>query len=140
MKALIVASFVWGVLLFARALPAFAADPVTMENEFIRLVVNAGPDEVGRFSIKTTGGDPSRPESKNQHLIFGANAPWTSYTTVLIDGEKYGFGGATQRRAGQTAKYGKQVSGPTKTGDGITTTYGLEVKNEENSAILTGIN
>jgi len=125
MKALIVASVVSGVLLFARALPAFAADPVTMENEFVRLVVNAGPDEVGRFSIKTTGGDPSRPESKNQHLIFGANAPWTSYTTVLVDGEKYGFGGATQRRAGQTAKYGKQIAGPTKTGDGITTTYQL---------------
>lgn len=123
MKASIVAGIVSGLLLCALALPAFAADPVTMENEFIRLVVNNGPDEIGRFSIKTTGGDPSRPASKDQHLIFGANAPWTSYTTVLVDGEKYGFGGPTQRRAGQSAKFGKQVSGPTKIDGGISTTY-----------------
>ena len=123
MKASIVAGMVSGLLLCALALPAFAADPVTLENEFIRLVVNNGPDEIGRFSIKTTGGDPSRPASKGQHLIFGANAPWTSYTTVLVDGEKYGFGGATQRRAGQSAKYGTQVAAPAKTDSGITTTY-----------------
>ncbi len=81
-----------------------AADlaPVAMENEFIRVVTNPGPDEAGRFSIRTTGGDPSRPESKNQHLIFGGNAPWTSYTTLLIDGQAYVFGGPTQRRAGKT--------------------------------------
>jgi len=122
-KAFIVAGIVSGLLLCALALPAFAADPVTMENEFIRLVVNNGPDEIGRFSIKTTGGDPSRPASKDQHLIFGASAPWTSYTTVLVDGEKYGFGGQTQRRAGQSAKYGKQITAPAKTDNGISTTY-----------------
>ncbi|MHB0939006.1 MAG: cohesin domain-containing protein [Armatimonadota bacterium] len=123
MKAFIVAGIVSGLLLCALALPALAADPVTMENEFIRVVVNNGPDEIGRFSIKTTGGDPSRPASKDQHLIFGANAPWTSYTTVLVDGEKYVFGGATQRRAGQGAKYGRQVATPARTANGISTTY-----------------
>jgi len=123
MKALIVATMLSVALLGAPIFPARAADPVTMENEFVRVVVNNGPDEVGRFSIKTTGGDPSRPASKNQHLIFGVNAPWTSYTTVLVDGVKYGFGGATQRRAGQTAQYGTVVTPPTKTDAGITTTY-----------------
>jgi hypothetical protein len=123
MKAFIVATMLSVVLFSVPALQARAADPVTVENEFIRIIVNAGPDEVGRFSIKTTGGDPSRPASKNQHLIFGVNAPWTSYTTVWVDDTKYGFGGATQRRAGQSAQYGKQVTEPTRTGDGITTTY-----------------
>ena len=38
--------------------PDAAATPISMENEFTRVVVNAGPDEAGRFSIRTTGGDP----------------------------------------------------------------------------------
>jgi len=125
MKPFIFGTIFSVVLLSAPALPALAADPVTLENEFIRIVVNAGPDEVGRFSIKTTGGDVSRPASRNQHLIFGVNAPWTSYTTVMVDGAKYGFGGATQRRAGQSAKYGKEITAPARTDDGITTTYQL---------------
>jgi len=123
MKAFITATILSVVLFTVPALMARAVDPVTMENEFIRLVVNAGPDEVGRFSIKTTGGDIARPASRNQHLIFGVNAPWTSYTTVTVDGDKYGFGGATQRRAGQSAKYGKEITAPVRTDEGITTTY-----------------
>jgi len=112
------------LLLFAH--PLFSASnlvPVAMANEFIRVVVNPGPDEAGRFSIRTTGGDPSRPESSNQHLIFGGNAPWTSYTTVLIDGEKYVFGGHTQRRAGKIAQYGQQVTPPSVKGDKLTCSY-----------------
>ena len=112
------------LLLFAHPLLS-AADlaPVALENEFIRVVANPGPDEAGRFSIRTTGGDPSRPASKNQHLIFGGNAPWTSYTTLLIDGQKYVFGGPTQRRAGKTAQYGQQVTPPSVSGDKITCSY-----------------
>ncbi len=112
------------LLLFAHPLLSAAElAPVAMENEFIRVVANPGPDEAGRFSIRTTGGDPSRPSSKNQHLIFGGNAPWTSYTTLLIDGTPYVFGGPTQRRAGKSAQYGQQVTPPSVTGDKITCSY-----------------
>ncbi len=108
------------LLLLPRAITA--AEPVPLENEFVRAVVNSGPDEAGRFSIRTTGGDPSRPTSKDKHLIFGGNTPWTSYTTVLVDGEKYVFGGNTQRRAGQNARYGKIVTGPVLKDQAVVTT------------------
>ena len=98
-------------------------DSVSIDNEFVRAVVNRGPREAGRFSIGTTGGDISRPASRNQHLIFGGNTPWTSYTTVLIDGEKYVFGGSTARRAGHDATYGTAVTLPTANNDNVTTVY-----------------
>lgn len=90
-----------------------APSPVALENEFIRVVVNPGPNEAGRFSITTTGGDPSRPQSKNKRLIFGGNKPWTSYTTVRIDGTPYVVGGPTQRRAGLGVANGKTLQAPT---------------------------
>ncbi len=86
--------------------------PVTMANEFVRVVVNSGPNEAGRFSIDTTGGDPSRPESKNKRLIFGGNKPWTSYSTVRLDNVSYVVGGPTKRRAGLGARYGNTLAGP----------------------------
>lgn len=98
---------------------AVSADPpappvsVSLENEFVCVVVNRGPDEAGRFSIHTTGGDPSRPASKNKHLIYGGNKPWTSYTTVRIDGVSYVVGGPTHRHAGENAKYGETTVPPT---------------------------
>jgi hypothetical protein len=99
---------------------------VSIENEFIRITVNRGPNEAGRFSIRTTGGDPGRPSSKDKHLIFGDRAPWTSYTTVLIDGKPYAFGGASDRRAGQSALYGEVVGEPVVKDDKIlcTTKFG----------------
>ncbi|HEY3416489.1 MAG TPA: cohesin domain-containing protein [Armatimonadota bacterium] len=112
------------VLLIAASV-LLAEEPANLElkNEFIRLVVNKGPDEMGRFSIKTTGGDPSRPSSKDQHLIFGGNAPFTSFTTVMVDGEKFVFGGSTRRRAGLSAHYGKVVAEPAVSGNKLTCTY-----------------
>jgi len=114
------------IALFVLALPHLpAAEAVMLENEFVRLVVNAGPNEAGRFSIRTTGGDPSRPSSSNKHLIFGTSAPWTSYSTIMVDGQPYVFGGPTQRRAGQTGTYGTAVTLPTLADGAVTTAYRL---------------
>ncbi|NLB97468.1 MAG: hypothetical protein GX785_17370 [Armatimonadetes bacterium] len=99
---------------------ATASGPLTIANEFIRVVVNRGPNEAGRFSIGTTGGDPSRPQSANKHLIFGGSSPWTSYTTLSIDGTSYVFGGPTTRRAGKAARYGKLISAPQITPTSVT--------------------
>lgn len=73
---------------------------IAVENEFIRIRVNLGPQEAGRFAVDTTGGDPSRSADDNKVLIYGSREPWTSYTTVVIDGTPHVFGGATERRAG----------------------------------------
>lgn len=109
--------------LLALRAPAQDNPFLSLDNEFVRVVVNRGPDEAGRFSIRTTGGDPSRPTSRNQHLIFGGNAPWTSYTTLRIDNENYAFGGATNRRAAAGAKFGKLTAEPVLKEGKILTTY-----------------
>jgi hypothetical protein len=76
---------------------------VAVGNEFIRIRVNPGPREAGRFAVDTTGGDPSRSSDDDQVLIYGSREPWTSYATMLIDGEPHVFGGPTERRAGVSA-------------------------------------
>ena len=103
--------WIWAALAVLLAVPslASAATPLSFENEFVRVVVNPGPKEAGRFSISTTGGDPSRPESARKPLIFGGTTPWTSYTTLTIDGTSYVFGGPTSRRAGKAARYGDLI-------------------------------
>ena len=86
-------------LLFHLALCFRAAttSPASLSNEFIRIRVNPGPNEMGRFAVDTTGGDPSRSSDDEKVLIYGSREPWTSYTTVQIDGQPFIFGGATAR-------------------------------------------
>jgi hypothetical protein len=95
------------------ALPAIA-------NEFIRIRVNPGPKEAGRFAVDTTGGDPSRTTDDEQILIYGSREPWTSYTTILIDDMPYVFGGPTERRAGLGAPITGLVRRPEVGDDRIT--------------------
>lgn len=95
----------------------------TIENEFIKVVVNKGPQETGRFAIDTTGGDPRLAASKNQQLIYGGKTPWTSITTIRIDDATFVFGGKTERRSGLNANYGEPISQPTVEGNVISTSY-----------------
>ena len=83
----------------------------SLENEFLRVVVNPGPDHKGRFAIETTKGDPTRASDDNQPLIYGRPVPWTSYTTLLIDGIPFVFGGESTKKRGNTIyQYGKFIS------------------------------
>lgn len=101
-----------------------AADPtsISLQNEFLRAVVNTGAEETGRFSVRTTGGDPTRPSSQNKHLVFGGGAPWTSYTSLRVDDDTFVFGGPTRRRAGLHATYGKLLTTPATLDDAIVCT------------------
>jgi len=86
---------------------------LTIENEFLRLIVNKGPIDQGRFAIETTFGDPQNRQDDFQPLIFGRPIPWTSYTTLLIDGKPYIFGGVNktiEKRSGKKMLYGTLVS------------------------------
>ena len=94
---------------------------VSTENEFIRIRVNAGPAEAGRFAVDTTGGDPSRAADDAKVLIYGSREPWTSYTTVIVDGAPYVFGGPSERRAGQGAQATGIAASPHRSGDAIET-------------------
>ena len=92
---------------------------LTLGNEFIAIRVNPGPEETGRFAVDTTGGDPSRTADNDQALIYGSREPWTSYTTVVVDGKPYLFGGPTQRRAGKATPTGTMTQAPRVTGNAI---------------------
>lgn len=117
---------------------------LTISNDILKVIVNPGPQEAGRFSVWTTGGDPQKSESKNQRLIFGGSNynPWTSYTTVKIDGIDYAFGGKTERRPGRTANFGTEINKPAKSDDGtIKCIYRFgEIDVEQSLSIVNGVN
>lgn len=83
-----------------------------LENEYIAVAVNNSTDATGRFGIKVTGGDPLRTGDEEKPLIYGYEMPWTSFTTIRMDGKNYIFGGKTRRRSGGTGEYGTVVSKP----------------------------
>ncbi len=83
-----------------------------LENEYIAIFVNLGPENKGRFALDVTGGNPEHDGDNNKPLIYGHPRPWTSYTTVRIDGENYVFGGETSQRAGRDGKYGEVTQEP----------------------------
>jgi hypothetical protein len=104
---------------------------LTIENSFIKIVANTMPVDTGRFLVRTVKGDPGHDTDDNKILIYGGAVPWTSFTTLRIDGKDYVFGGPTQRRAGQNALYGEVTEQPHKAGDNSIVTKcaiaGLEV-------------
>lgn len=103
----------------ANGLPGPETELVTLANEYIRIVVNGEGENTGRFALETIGGDPDRNTDDGQPLIYGRPKPWTSYTTIKIDGTDYVFGGPTTKRAGLAGKYGEVTIPPLVQGDGI---------------------
>ncbi|HPU60675.1 MAG: cellulosome anchor protein [Bacillota bacterium] len=105
---------------------AFAARYGNLEisNQYIRIFVNQSDDATGRFAVDSTGGDPLNPRDNNMPLVYGRPRPWTSYTTIRIDGYDYVFGGTTETRAGRRGMYGTRISGPQiVAGNSIATTW-----------------
>lgn len=78
--------------------------PLTIGNEFIKIVVNQNAQDQGRFAIETTSGDPGNPSDNEQSLIYGRPIPWTSYTTLRIDDDDYIFGGPSRKLEKRTGK------------------------------------
>jgi len=85
---------------------------VSIQNDFIKVVVNTMDVDTGRFLAETVLGDPGSKTDDNKILIYGGAIPWTSFTTIRIDGENYIFGGPTMRRPGRNALTGKVVQEP----------------------------
>lgn len=87
-------------------------DLLFLENKYIKIFINSGPDETGRFAVDVAAGDPLRADDDEKPLIYGHPKPWTSYTTIRINGENFVFGRATKKRAGSGAQGGELLSGP----------------------------
>ncbi|MBM7555986.1 cohesin domain-containing protein [Halanaerobacter jeridensis] len=94
-----------------------------IKNDYISIFVNQNEHNQGRFAIDVTGGAPMREGDDGKPLIYGHPNPWTSYTTIRIDGENYVFGGKTKKRAGKNAKYGTLVQEPQIEDGRIVTKY-----------------
>ncbi|MGM0502486.1 MAG: NEW3 domain-containing protein, partial [Bacillota bacterium] len=94
-----------------------------IKNDYISIFVNQNQLNRGRFAIDVTGGAPMREGDDGKPLIYGHPNPWTSYTTIKIDGENYVFGGETKKRAGSGANYGELVQKPTIKDNRIVTKY-----------------
>ncbi|MGE5606919.1 MAG: hypothetical protein ACM3YE_14680 [Bacteroidota bacterium] len=88
-------------------------DLLVLENKYIKIFINSGPEETGRFAVDVAAGDPLRADDDEKPLIYGHPKPWTSYTTIRINGENYLFGRATKKRAGAGVQGGELISGPT---------------------------
>jgi hypothetical protein len=94
---------------------------ISAANDFIKIIVNTMPVDTGRFLVRTVKGDPTRDSDDDKILIYGGATPWTSFTTLRIDGKNYVFGGTTKRRAGRDALYGEVTEQPHVVGNSVVT-------------------
>lgn len=111
----LIATVCVGLALAACAFRVQASD-VVLRNEYIAVTVSARAENTGRFAIKTTGGDPDRTSDDNTYLIYqreDVKGPWTSFTTVSIDGKPWVYGGPTRDAAGLGGLTGAVVQTPT---------------------------
>ena len=58
-------------------------------NEYIEYVVDS---DSGLFTVGTTGGNPALSSDNNKYLLYGHGDPWSSYTTVRVNGTNYVYG------------------------------------------------
>ncbi|MGM0437564.1 MAG: hypothetical protein ACQEQD_04765 [Bacillota bacterium] len=108
-----------------------------MTNEYIAIVINQNDNSKGRFAVETTGGAPYKESDKNKPLVYGRPNPWTSYTTIRIDGKNYVFGGETERRAGKDANYGEVIKEPVVEDNIIKSSYRINgIVVEQNLSIV----
>lgn len=111
--------FFWGIAVFISIFTLIPSNglaqpwDVELANEHICITVNNSGENTGRFSISTTGGDPDRNSDDNKQLIYRRpdQGPWTSYTTVQIDGEPWVYGGISHD-AGQNGRFGEEKEIP----------------------------
>jgi len=89
-----------GFLISSVVVWANTDDLLSLENKYIKVFINNSAEETGRFAVDVTGGDPGRSDDDNKPLIYGHPKPWTSFTTLRIDGTNYVFGKTTNKRSG----------------------------------------
>lgn len=66
-----------------------SGETVALGNDYIQVTVD---QQTGRFSIGTVAGHPLHKMDHNQPLLYGAEAPDTSFTTFRINGKDYIYG------------------------------------------------
>ena len=83
-----------------------------LENKYIKIFINNTGEETGRFAVDVSNGDPERHDDDHKPLIYGHPKPWTSYTTLRINGANYVFGPSSPKRAGARLPGGEILEAP----------------------------
>lgn len=96
---------------------------VAIENEYIKVFVNNTSDGRGRFAVDVTGGDPERDDDDNQPLVYGRPLPWTSYSTINMNGLLFAFGSPVSKRAGEGLATGLMIQKPVVRDGAIVTAW-----------------
>jgi hypothetical protein len=85
---------------------------LSLDNKYIKVYINNSAEETGRFAVDVTSGDSNRTDDDGKPLIYGHPKPWTSFTTIRINGQNFVFGKATTKRAGAGVPGGIIVEPP----------------------------
>lgn len=105
---------------------AVTANP-WLYNDYIGVVANdeLNYDESGRFTMGTELGDPNNPYDDYQRLLYGYPYPWSSYTTVRVDGVDtiFGTGAGVFTVPPQFSPDGSQIVATWQYGDVAITQY-----------------
>ena len=121
-------------MIFSTLLITLLTTPLSLENQFIRIRVNTGPQEEARFALDTTQGNPEEPNDNEKKLVYGAKMPWSSFAIVKIDEETFIFGGIPRedrKNFFKNLKTGERVSAPYIEDEKIISTWrfgGVEIK------------
>lgn len=62
--------------------------PIEVSNQYLSIAAS----ENGKFTLGCTGGDPSNSNDNDKILLFGHPYPWSSITTIKVDGTNYEYG------------------------------------------------
>lgn len=108
-----------GVIIGATLAWGATDDLLYLENKYIRVFINNSQEEMGRFAVDVTEGDPGRDDDDHKPLIYGHPKPWTSYTTLRINGKDYVYGQASAKRAGAGLPAGEIVERPRIDGNSL---------------------
>ena len=66
-------------------------DPL-LSNDYVAVSVE---ETDARFTIGCTGGDPDNPNDDDEILLYGHPNPWSSFTTIRVNGDNHIYGGAS---------------------------------------------
>jgi hypothetical protein len=69
------------------------SEDTSIQNDYLQVAVTDPPSSyAARFTLGNTGGDPANPNDDNRILLYGHPNPWSSFTTIRIDGSDSTYG------------------------------------------------
>ena len=101
-----------------------------IKNEYIEFYVNNYGSDSGKFTIGNVEGNPNFTSDNNKILLYGHPSPWSSFTTIRVDGSNYYF------RADETVYDTEELTAvSTMTIDGVVITQTLKIIHNDGTGL-----